>query len=127
MRTRVKICGITRPEHALAAAQAGADAIGLVFYSKSPRYVTLEQAQAVRAALPPFVAAVTLFVNPAATEVERILAALHPDLLQFHGDEPADFCASFGLPYIKACRVRQGVDLLKSMQPYASAAGWLFD
>jgi phosphoribosylanthranilate isomerase len=127
MRTRVKICGVTRPEHAREAADAGADAIGLNFYPRSPRYLTLEQALRVRAALPPFVTAVTVFVNPSAAEVGRVLDDLRPDLLQFHGDEPPDFCASFGVPYVKAFRVREGVDLLESSRLYASAAGWLFD
>jgi phosphoribosylanthranilate isomerase len=89
MRTRVKICGITRIEDALAAAQAGADAIGLVFYSASPRCVQLPQAQAICRVLPPFVSVVALFVNAARDEVERVLEAVPVDLLQFHGSEAA--------------------------------------
>lgn len=127
MRTRVKICGITRPADARTCAEAGADAIGLNFYAQSPRRVEIAQAQAVRGALPPFVTTVALFVDPSREEVERVLGALRPDALQFHGAEPAEFCASFGVPYIKACPVREGVDLLEFLRPYASAAAWLFD
>ena len=126
-RTRVKICGVTRPGDARACADAGADAIGLNFYPHSPRYVEIAQARAVRGALPPLVSAVAVFVDPQADEVRRVIDALRPDFLQFHGAEPAQFCASFGVPYIKACRVRAGVDLLEFLRPYASAAGWLFD
>jgi phosphoribosylanthranilate isomerase len=126
-RTRVKICGVTRAEDARAAAQAGADAIGLNFYPQSSRCVEIAQARAVRGVLPPFVSAVAVFVDPQADEVRRVVDAVQPEMLQFHGDEPAQFCASFGLPYIKACRVRAGVDLLEFLRPYASAAGWLFD
>ncbi|MDA8109265.1 MAG: phosphoribosylanthranilate isomerase [Betaproteobacteria bacterium] len=127
MRTRVKICGITRVADARAAADAGADAIGLVFYAPSPRMLALEQARALRRALPPFVCAVALFVDPDAAEVARVIEAVRPDALQFHGDEPPEFCAGFGLPYLKACRVRPGVDLLEYLRPYSDAAGWLAD
>lgn len=127
MRTRVKVCGITRLGDARAAVDAGADAIGLVFYPPSPRVLSLEQARALRRALPPFVAAVALFVNPSPSEVERVLETVGPDLLQFHGEETPEFCARFGVPYIKACRVRQGVDLLEYLRPFADAAGWLAD
>jgi phosphoribosylanthranilate isomerase len=127
MRTRVKICGITRPEDADAAARAGADAIGLVFYPPSPRFLSLERARGVRGALPPFVSSVALFVNPSAQEVQRVLDEVRPDLLQFHGEEPPAFCARFAIPYLKACRVRQGLDLIEYLRPYASASGWLLD
>lgn len=127
MRTRVKICGITRPSDGRAAAQAGADAIGLVFYPPSPRYVSLERALEIRNALPPFVQAVALFVNPDAAQVAQVIGRLKPALLQFHGEETAAFCESFGVPYVKACRVRQGVDLLEYLRPFSGAAAWLFD
>ena len=124
---RVKICGITRVQDGLAAAQAGADAIGLVFAGNSPRQVTPAQALGIARALPPFVATVALFVNPAAAEVEAVLKTVRPDLLQFHGEEPPEFCRSFGVPYLKAFRVRPGVDLLQSVVLYADAQGWLLD
>jgi len=127
MRTRVKICGITRVPDAQAAARAGADAIGLVFYRPSPRFVGLEQARALRRSLPPFVTAVALFVNPSVDEVQRVLDLVRPDTLQFHGEEPPEFCERFGVPYLKACRVRQGVDLLEYLRPYGGASGWLAD
>ena len=127
MRTRVKICGITRVPDAQAAARAGADAIGLVFYPPSPRFLGLEQARALRRALPPFVSAVALFVNPSVEEVQRVLETVRPDVLQFHGEEGPEFCERFGVPYLKACRVRQGVDLLEYLRPYSGASGWLAD
>jgi phosphoribosylanthranilate isomerase len=126
-RTRVKICGITSVADGLAAARHGADAIGLIFYPRSPRLVTLERAREIAAGMPPFVARVAVFVNPAAGEVEAVIRACRPDLLQFHGEEAADFCRSFGVPYLRALRVRQGVDLLESLSPYGDAAGWLLD
>lgn len=125
--TRVKICGITRVEDGLAAAQAGADAIGLVFVANSPRHVTPEQASAIGRALPPFVSTVALFVNPAEAEVTAVLERVRPDVLQFHGEETAAFCRSFGIPYLKAFRVRPGGDLLQSTASYDDAQGWLLD
>lgn len=127
LRTRVKICGITRPEDALAAARWGADAIGLVFYPPSPRAVTLDQALAVSRVLPAFVSTVALFVDPARAEVEAVLAALPVDLLQFHGHEAADFCAAFGRPYIKALAVREGHDVAAVAAGYGAARGILLD
>ncbi len=127
MRTRVKICGITRPEDAQAAARAGADAIGLVFYAPSPRYVELAQARAVCRALPPFVSVVGLFVNAARAEIEAVLEALPVDLLQFHGSETPEACTGFGRPYIKAIAMREGVDPLASMADHSQASGFLFD
>jgi phosphoribosylanthranilate isomerase len=126
-RTRVKICGITRVDDARAAAEAGADAIGLVFYAPSPRAVALARAQAIIAALPPFVSVVGLFVNPAREEVAAALAQLPLDLLQFHGEEPPEFCASFARPYLKALRVRPDTDILAFQRRYAGARGHLFD
>lgn len=127
MRTRVKICGITRPQDAVAAAQAGADAIGLVFYPPSPRFLSVERAREIASALPPFVQAVALFVNADAAQVAQVIGRVHPAMLQFHGEETPDFCGQFGLPYLKACRVSQGVDLLEYLRPFSAARGWLLD
>lgn len=127
MRTRVKICGITRPEDGLEAARLGADAIGLVFYPPSPRYVTPAQARAVVAALPPFVSVVGLFVDTAEAELDAILAEVPIDLLQFHGKEPPEMCQRTGRPYIKALRMREGIDLAAEAARYHSAAGLLLD
>ncbi|MNQ23810.1 N-(5'-phosphoribosyl)anthranilate isomerase [compost metagenome] len=124
---RCKICGITRVEDALAAVEAGADAIGLVFYAKSPRAVTVPQAQAILAALPPFVTTVGLFVDSARSELDAILDVLPLDLLQFHGDESPSACEGFGRPYIKALRVRPGEDIAARIGLYGSAAGVLLD
>lgn len=124
---RSKICGITRIEDALAAVEAGADAIGLVFYGKSPRAVSIEQAAAILQALPPFVTSVGLFVDMPRDELQQLLQRLPLDLLQFHGDEsPAD-CEGHGRPYIKALRVRPGEDVAAAMAPYAGAQGVLLD
>jgi len=127
LRTRVKICGITRIQDARAAADAGADAIGLVFYPPSPRYLSIERAREIRDALPPFVQTVALFVNADAAQVAQAIGRVHPAMLQFHGDETPDFCTQFGLPYVKACRVKRGVDALEYLRPYSRAAAWLFD
>ena len=127
LRTRVKICGITRPGDALAAAQAGADAIGLVFYAPSPRYLSLERAREIRDVLPPFVQTVALFVNADGAQVSQVIGRVHPAMLQFHGDEAPDFCAQFGLPFVKACRMKEGVSALEYLRPFARAAAWLFD
>ncbi len=124
---RSKICGITRIEDALAAVDAGADAIGFVFYAKSPRAVTVQQARAIIAALPPFVTTVGLFVNASRCELGEILDAVPLDLLQFHGDEtPAD-CEGYHRPYIKALRVKAGDDIAASCDAYAKASGILLD
>jgi phosphoribosylanthranilate isomerase len=127
VRTRVKICGITRPADGVAAAQAGADAIGLVFYPKSPRYLSAERAIEIRDALPPFVQTVALFVNADAAQVSQVLGRVKPSLLQFHGDETPEFCGQFGAPFVKACRIRPDVDVLQYLQPYLRAAAWLVD
>jgi phosphoribosylanthranilate isomerase len=126
-RTRVKICGITRAEDAHAAANAGADAIGLVFWPGTPRVVTHAQARAIVAALPPYVTVVALFVDPEPQAVREALATVPIDLLQFHGTEPAGFCRAFGRRYVKAIPVKDGVDLLESLPPYGDAAALLFD
>ena len=127
MRTRVKICGITRPEDGVAAARAGADAIGLVFYPPSPRFLSVERALEIRDALPPFVQTVALFVNPDAAQVDQVIGRVKPSLLQFHGEETPQFCGEFGLPFAKACRVKPGVDALKYLRPFSRASAWLFD
>jgi phosphoribosylanthranilate isomerase len=127
VRTRIKICGITRAQDGVAAARAGADAIGLVFYPPSPRFLNVERAREIRDALPPFVQTVALFVNPDAAQVAQVIGRVQPALLQFHGEETPVFCAQFGLPYIKACRVAAEVDLLKYLGPFSAASGWLLD
>jgi phosphoribosylanthranilate isomerase len=127
LRTRIKICGITRVADAVAAAQAGADAIGLVFWSGTPRRVEVRNARAIVDALPPFVTTVALFVDPDAADVRAILDALPLDVLQFHGAEPPELCRAFGRQYLKAVHVRDGLDLLECTSRYADACGFLFD
>jgi len=125
--TRIKICGICSVEHALVAAEAGADAIGLVFYEPSPRYVTPSAARAIVAALPPFVSSVGLFVNPTDDYVRSVLDEVPLDLLQFHGDEAPEFCASFGRRWIKAIRVRSNADIESAFENYRDSTGLLVD
>ena len=127
MATAVKICGITRVEDALAAANSGAHAIGLIFYAGSPRLISRNVAREIVEALPAFVTPVALFVDAEPTDIKRVMIDVRPGLLQFHGDEAPEFCASFGLPYIKAVRVRPGVDLLQYARRYRSAKGLLLD
>lgn len=127
MHTRVKICGITRIQDGLIASQLGADAIGLVFYPPSPRYVSVEQAADIVRAMPPFVSSVGLFVNPTEQEVFAVTKCMHLDLLQFHGDETPEFCSQFGLPYLKAVRVKPGIDLVQYALRFKSAKGLLLD
>lgn len=124
---RSKICGITRLEDARAAVAAGADAIGFVFYPKSPRAVTIEQAQAIIASLPPFVTTVGLFVDMPREQLQQLLVQVPLDLLQFHGDETPEQCEGFGRPYIKALRVKSGADVARQIAQYASASGILLD
>lgn len=125
--TRIKICGITTPEDARAAIGCGADAIGLVFYPKSPRAVSLQQASEIAAVVPPFVSLVALFVNEPAEQIERILNAVPVDLLQFHGDEAPEYCQNFDRPWIKALRVKPGMDIRAACAPYSTARGVLLD
>jgi phosphoribosylanthranilate isomerase len=127
MATAVKICGITRPEDALAAARAGAHAIGLVFYARSPRHVTPARAAEIIRVVPPFVTTVGLFVNAAAEEVRAALAEAPLALLQLHGEETPEFCRQFKRPYIKAVRMKAGVDLLQYAQDYHDAKALLLD
>jgi phosphoribosylanthranilate isomerase len=124
---RVKICGITRPQDALAAAQAGADAIGMVFYAGSPRAIDAERAVEIVAVLPPFVTAVALFVNATTADVAKLLDLQQIDLLQFHGDEDEVYCSQFGMPYIKAIRVGADTDLVQCARNFHSAKGLLLD
>jgi len=126
-RTRVKICGITRSEDAAAAAAAGADAIGLNFYLPSPRAVDVDQAAAIRRALPPFVTVVGLFVNASPQVVTETVRRVGLDLLQFHGDETPAQCEAFAMPYMKAIRVTDGVDLHAMSLRYASARALVLD
>jgi len=126
-RTRVKICGITRVEDALAAAQAGADAIGLVFEPKSPRYVGFKQAAAIACALPPYVTVVGLFVDAAPETVHEALRHVNLDLLQFHGNESPEYCRAFPKPYVKAIHMTSDVDLHAEERRFAAAAGLLLD
>lgn len=126
-RTRIKLCGLTREEDVASAVAAGADAIGFVFYPRSPRYVTPQRAAVLARGLPPFVTTVGLFVNADAAEVRQVLEALPLDLLQFHGMESEHECKQFGLPYIKAVQVAPGCDLVKSALDFSSARGLLAD
>jgi phosphoribosylanthranilate isomerase len=127
MATRIKICGITRPEDARKAASLGVDAIGLVFYRPSPRAVTIEQAVKVVDSLPPFVSVVGLFVNAAREELNAVLDQVPVDLLQFHGEEQPEDCAGYNRPFIKAIRMRDGVDLDAEAARYVAASGLLLD
>ena len=126
-RTRVKICGITNVEDAIAAVNAGADAIGLVFYAPSPRYVTIEQAQQIVAAMPPFVSVVALFVNASTAEIETVLAQVRIDIVQFHGDESPAECEQIKLPYYKAIRVKADTNLLQYEVEFKHAKALLLD
>ena len=126
-RTRIKICGLTREQDVRAAVEAGADAIGFVFYPPSPRYVSFERAAELARLVPPFVSIVGLFVNPAPDFVREALAKVPLQVLQFHGDEQETNCVGFGLPYIKAARMRPGLDLLKYAACFPGAQGLLVD
>lgn len=126
-RTRVKICGITRPEDGITAAALGADAIGLVFHSRSPRYVDLDTARRIIAVLPPFITTVGLFRNEEPTAVRAVLMAVPVTMLQFHGEEDPDHCAAFSLPYIKAVPMGADADVRDYEQRFATAAGLLLD
>jgi phosphoribosylanthranilate isomerase len=127
MRTRVKICGITRVADGLAAARAGADAIGLVFWPGTPRFVEVGQARAIADALPPLVTRVGLFVDPTEAEVRAILEAVPLDVLQFHGAEAPTLCRASGRPYLKAIHMKDGVDLVEFATLYDDASGFIFD
>jgi len=126
-RTRVKICGLTSKEDALLAVNNGADAVGLVFYEPSPRHVNIDQACSIAESIPAFVTKTALFVNPDAEYVKAVLRSVKIDLLQFHGDESPEFCEQFGLTYIKAVRMREGIDLVALEKRYSGSAGLLLD
>lgn len=127
VRTRVKVCGLTRPADASAAARLGADAIGLIFYPPSPRGVDIDQAAAIRGVLPPYVTVVGVFVDARADFVERAIRQVALDVVQFHGDEDPGFCARFHRPYIKAVRVQAGFDLGQAAARYAGASALMLD
>jgi phosphoribosylanthranilate isomerase len=125
--TRIKICGITRVEDVIDAVHSGADALGLVFYDRSPRNVSLQQAVKLTEVIFPFVTLVGLFVNASAEFVREVLRVVPLDVLQFHGEETPEFCAQFGRPYLKAIRVKAGVDLVQYAADFAGAQGLLLD
>lgn len=127
MRTRVKICGFTRAEDAVVAARFGVDAIGLVFYEQSPRHVSIDQAISIVDALPAFVTIVALFVDEQPARIQEVLASVPVDCLQFHGDEAPDECRLYGKRYIKAIRMKDGIDLATVASRYHDAAGLLLD
>ena len=127
VRTRVKICGITRVEDALIAVAQGADAIGLVFYPPSPRYVTPAQAAEIVNALPAFITVVALFVDASRADVEAVLSQVNIDLIQFHGQETADECRQYGKSYMKAIRVKSDTNLVQYMTEYSDAKALLLD
>lgn len=127
MTVRVKICGITSIEQALMVQQAGADALGLVIYNKSPRYVDIKKATEIRAAIKSPALAVALLVNASENTVAQVIDEVRPDLLQFHGDESADFCHQFNYPFIRAVRMRPGLDIDAEVAAYQAQGGFLFD
>jgi phosphoribosylanthranilate isomerase len=127
LHVRTKICGITRVEDALAAVALGADAIGMVFYAKSPRAVGVKQAVEIVSSLPPFVTTVGLFVDAAPDEVRSVISSSRLSLLQFHGSETAAYCEQFDMPYIKAVAVKPGLDLAAYAAQFGSARALLLD
>lgn len=126
-KIRTKICGFTRPEDARAAADLGVDAVGLVFFANSKRWVTIEQAQQIVAALPAFVTVVALFVNETAEQIRETLRQVPINMIQFHGDEDDDFCRQFDRPYLKAIRVQNATDIQTASARFPHARGLLFD
>lgn len=127
MQIRVKICGITCPEDALAAVASGADAIGFILWEQSARFISPVDVKKITEFLPPFVHTVGVYVNPEKAWVEKSAAIANLSLLQFHGDESPEFCSQFHLPYIKAFRVKEGLDLLQCAQQHANARALLLD
>lgn len=127
MTVRVKVCGITRGEDAQAAIRYGADAVGFVFWLQSARYIDPAVAAKITASIPPFIVAVGVYVDPDVAWVEETIRVAKLSLLQFHGDEPPEFCNQFSLPYIKAIRVKSDTDLLQYAKRYRSASGLLLD
>lgn len=126
-RTRIKICGITRLEDALQVANLGGDAIGLAFYANSPRVVDIETAVAIREAMPPFITVTALFLNEETEWVDQVVQTVRPDCLQFHGEEPADFCQRWARPYIKAIPMASITDVNAYARQYSAAQGFLLD
>jgi phosphoribosylanthranilate isomerase len=127
MTVRVKICGITSPEQALMVQENGADALGLVVYEKSSRYVNLEQAAKIRASITSDCLAIVLLVNPSELLVEQVIEQVKPDFIQFHGDETPEFCHQFDFPFIRAVRMREGIDINAEVAAYNAEGGFLFD
>jgi phosphoribosylanthranilate isomerase len=127
MTVRVKICGITTPEQAQMAQQSGADALGLVIYEKSPRYVTIEQAAKIRASMTNDSLAIALLVNPSEALVNQVIEQVKPDFIQFHGDETPEFCHQFNFPFIRAVRMCEGLDINAEVAAYKAQGGFLFD
>ena len=127
MHTRIKICGIKHLDDALKAVECGADAIGLIFVEKSPRYASFTDARVISESLPPFVTVVGLFMDPSEEKVREALKVVPLNLLQFHGDETPEFCEQFGIPYIKVLKMRENVNVVAFAQEYPNAAGILLD
>lgn len=126
-RTRIKFCGLTRLDDVRAAVELGVDAIGFVLTKKSRRFVDPAHARTLRDALPPFVSAVALFMDDDAAWVEHVIATLRPDLLQFHGAEPASFAESFDRPYLKAVPMASVIDVDAFAASHPHASGFLLD
>lgn len=127
LAVRVKVCGITSVADAMSAIAAGVDAIGLVFYAKSPRHVSIASANAIARSVGPYVTVVGLFVDATSAYVEEVLSAVPLHVLQFHGNEPAVFCEQFNRPYYKAIRMKEGVDVAATMAKFPTAVGVLLD
>lgn len=132
LRTRIKVCGLTREQDVLDVIELGVDAIGMVFYPNSKRYIGLDQAASLRSLIPSFVTVTALFVNPAVDFVNSVLKSVKPDLLQFHGDETPEFCINFAVPYMKAIRVgapkqSTSIEIANFCSNYNTADALLFD
>ena len=127
MHTRIKICGIKHLDDALKAVEFGADAIGLIFVEKSPRYASFTDARVIAESMPPFVTVVGLFMDAPAEKVREALKVVPLNLLQFHGDESREFCEQFDIPYIKVLKMRENVNVVAFAQEYPSASGILLD
>lgn len=127
MRTRIKICGLTNIEAAQCAAHSGADAIGLMFYEKSSRFIDISTAHKIKIALPPFISTVAVFANASEDAVKQVIDAVSPDYLQFHGDETELFCRQYGLPYIRAIQVKSSSNLLQREAEFQSSSAILLD
>ncbi len=127
MAVLVKICGITSVQQAQMVQSAGADALGLVVYEKSPRYVDVQKAAEIRAAISAPALTVALLVNPSEALVAQVIDQVKPDYLQFHGDETPEFCHQFNYPFIRAIRMRQDLDVNAEVAAYKAQGGFLFD